>query len=121
MLLSYFCVLKQIKFRTKLKAERNIKIMNKVELVKRIVEISSEEVNQKQVGAVLEALEIVVKNIVITGDEVTIPGICKVKSRIVPERTGKVMMGVNKGETWTKPEHKEAVVKIVKSLKKVFE
>lgn len=95
--------------------------MNKVELVKKIAEVSTEEVSQKQVGAVLAAIESVVKDAVLADDEVTIPGVCKVKSKVVPERTGKVMMGANKGETWTKPEHKEAVVKIVKSLKKVFE
>lgn len=95
--------------------------MNKVEFVKRIVETSSEEVNQKQVSAVLVALETVVRDIVITGDEVTVPGICKVKSKVVPERTGKIMMGDRKGETYVTPEHKEGSVKIVKSLKKVFE
>lgn len=94
--------------------------MNKVELVKRIVETSSEEVNQKQVGAVLEALEIVVKNTVLIGGEVTVPGICKVKSKVVKERTGKIMMGDRKGETYVTPEHKEGSVKIVSSLKKVF-
>lgn len=95
--------------------------MNKVELVKKIVEVSTEEVNQKQVSAVLVALETVVRDIVITGDEVTVPGICKVKSKVVPERTGKIMMGDRKGETYVTPEHKEGSVKIVKSLKKVFE
>lgn len=95
--------------------------MNKVEFIKKITEVSTEEVNQKQVGAVLAAIESVVRDAVLSDDDVTIPGVCKVKSKVVPERTGKVMMGANKGETWTKPEHKEAVVKIVKSLKKVFE
>lgn len=99
----------------------NKKYMNKVELVKKIVEVSTEEVNQKQVSAVLVALETVVRDIVITGDEVTVPGICKVKSKVVPERTGKIMMGDRKGETYVTPEHKEGSVKIVKSLKKVFE
>ena len=52
--------------------------MNKVELVKKITEVSTEEVNQKQVSAVLVALESVVRDAVVTGDEVTVPGICKV-------------------------------------------
>lgn len=95
--------------------------MNKVELVKKITEVSAEEVSQKQVIAVLAALESVVKNAVLTDDEVTIPGICKVKSKVVPERTGKIMMGDRKGETYVTPEHKEGSVKIVTSLKKVFE
>lgn len=95
--------------------------MNKVELVKKITEVSTEEVNQKQVGAVLAAIESVVRDAVLTDDEVTIPGVCKVKSKVVSERTGKIMMGDRKGETYVTPEHKEGSVKIVKSLKKVFE
>ena len=94
--------------------------MNKVELVKKITEVSAEEVNQKQVSAVLTALESVVRETVVSGDEVTVPGICKVKSKVVKERTGKIMMGDRKGETYTTPAHKEGSVKIVKSLKKVF-
>lgn len=95
--------------------------MNKVELVKRVAEVSTEEVNQKQVNAVLTALETVVKDVVTSGDEVTIPGICKVKEKVVKEKTGIILMGPNKGEKYVKPEHKEASVKIVKSLKTVFE
>ena len=89
--------------------------MNKIELVKHIAEVSTEEVNQKQVNAVLTALESVVKDVVLADDEVTIPGICKVKSKLVKERTGKIMMGDRKGETYVTPEHKEGSVKIVTS------
>lgn len=95
--------------------------MNKVEFVKRVTEVSTEKISQKQVGAVLAAIESVVRDAVLADDEVTIPGICKVKSKIVSERTGKIMMGNRKGETYVIPEHKEGYVKIVKSLKKVFE
>lgn len=95
--------------------------MNKIELVKRVAEVSTEEVNQKQVTAVLAALESVVRDTIVTGDEVTIPGICKVKSKVVKERTGTIMMGDRKGEKYVTPEHKEGSVKIVSSLKKVFE
>ena len=95
--------------------------MNKIELVKKIAEVSTEEVNQKQLSAVLAALESVVRDTIVVGDEVTIPGICKVKSKVVKERTGKIMMGDRKGETYVTPEHKEGSIKIVTSLKKVFE
>ena len=95
--------------------------MNKVELVKRITEVSTEEVNQKQVNAVLAALESVVRDTIVAGDEVTVPGICKVKSKVVKERTGTIMMGNRKGEAYVTPEHKEGSIKIVTSLKKVFE
>ena len=95
--------------------------MNKVELVKKITEVSTKEVNQKQASAVLAALEAVVRDTIVVGDEVTVTGICKVKSKVVKERTGTIMMGDRKGETYVTPEHKEGSVKIVKSLKKVFE
>lgn len=95
--------------------------MNKVELVKRITEVSTEEVNQKQVSAVLAALESVVRDTIVAGDEVTVPGICKVKSKVVKERTGTIMMGNRKGEAYVTPEHTEGSIKIVTSLKKVFE
>lgn len=95
--------------------------MNKIELVRKIAEVSTEEVNHKQVNAVLAALEAVARDAVVAGDEVTIPGICKVKAKNVKERTGTIMMGSNKGEKYTKPAHKEGSVKIVKSLKTVFE
>lgn len=95
--------------------------MNKVELVKKIAEVSTEIVTPKQVNAILDALESVVKDVVVAGDEVTVPGICKVKSKIVKERTGKVLNGPKKGEIYTTPEHKEGSVKIVPSLKKAFE
>ena len=103
------------------KSKGKNKIMNKVELVKRVAEASTEEVNQKQVAAVFAALESVVRKAVVAGDELTVPGICKVKSKLVKERTGKIMMGDRKGETYVTPEHKEGSVKIVSSLKKVFE
>lgn len=95
--------------------------MTKNDLVKHIAEASTEKVTQKQVDSVLTALESVVKEAVVANDEVTVPGICKLKSKVVKERTGTIMMGPNKGEKYITPEHKEASVKIVKSLKKIFE
>ena len=70
---------------------------------------------------VLAALETVAREAVIAGEEITVPGICKVKAKLVKERTGKIMMGDRKGESYVTPEHKEGSVKIVSSLKKVFE
>ena len=48
--------------------------MNKLELVKKIAEVFTEEINQKQVNAVLIALESAVRDSVLADDEVTIPG-----------------------------------------------
>lgn len=95
--------------------------MNKLEFVRKITEKAEGQLNQRQTNVFLIALEEAVKDVVISGDEATIPGICKVKSKLVPTKTGTVMRGANKGEKWTKPEHMEATVKIVPSLKKVFE
>lgn len=92
-----------------------------MDLVRKITETSTEEVSQKQVNAILAALETVIKDAVVNNEEVTIPGIGKVKTKVVPKRTGTVMMGANKGDKWTKPEHKEATIKIASSLKKIFE
>ena len=95
--------------------------MTKTEFIKAIQVKATIEIPQKDVADILNAIENVVKDTVISGDEVTIPGICKIKSKDVPERTGKVMLGDKAGETWVKPAHKEATVKIVSSLKKIFE
>ena len=60
--------------------------------------------------------ESVIKDVVLADDDVTIPGVCKVKSKVVPERTGKIMMGDRKGEIYTTPAHKEGSVKIVPQI-----
>ena len=95
--------------------------MNKIEFLKAIQEKATIEISQKDLAEVLRAQEEAVRESVLADEEVTIPGICKVKNKIVPERTGVVRMGANVGETWVKPEHKEATIKIVSSLKKIFE
>ena len=95
--------------------------MTKTELIKGIQETVSINIPQKDVAEILDAIATVTAKEVKDGGEVTIPGVCKVKSKDVPERTGTVMMGANKGDKWVKPAHKEACVKIVSSLKKIFE
>ena len=95
--------------------------MTKNDFSKAIQEKLSIDIPRKDVAEILSAIENVVKDAVINGDEVTIPGICKIKTKDVPERTGKVMLGEKAGETWVKPAHKEAAVKILPSLKNIFE
>lgn len=95
--------------------------MNKVEFLRAIQEKVNIEIPQKDLAEILRAQEEVVREAVLAEDEVTIPGIGKVKTKIVPERTGTVMLGANKGEKWVKPEHKEATIKIASSLKNIFE
>lgn len=96
-------------------------IMTKTEFIKAIQAKTNIEIPQKDIAEILNAIENVVKDAVIDGDEVTIPGICKVKTKDVPERTGKIILGDKAGETWIKPAHKEATVKVVPSLKKIFD
>lgn len=95
--------------------------MTKNEFLKAVKEAVDFEVTQKDLAAIFDAQAKVVRDAVLAGDEVTIPEIGKVKTKIVPERTGTVMMGKNKGEKWIKPEHKETCFKIASPLKKIFE
>ena len=95
--------------------------MTKTDFLKAIQEKATIEISQKDLAEILKAQEEAVREAVLADEEVTIPGICKVKTKVVPERTGTVMMGANKGDTWVKPEHKEATIKIASSLKKIFE
>ena len=95
--------------------------MNKVEFLRAIQEKVSIEIPQKDLAEILKAQEEVVRDAILADDEVTIPGIGKVKTKVVPERTGIVRMGANVGKTWVKPEHKEATIRIASSLKNIFE
>ena len=95
--------------------------MTKVEFLKAIQEKANIEISQKDLAEILRAQEEAVREAVLADEEVVIPGVGKVKTKIVPERTGTVMMGENKGSKWVKPEHKEATIKIASSLKKIFE
>jgi len=98
--------------------------MTKTELITNItntLEKNGEKMAKAKVIAVLDALEVVTREAILKGESVTVPGICKIDSKIVAARTGIVMMGDNKGSTWTKPEHKAVTVKPVSTLKKVFE
>lgn len=95
--------------------------MTKTDFLKAIQEKATIEISQKDLAEILKAQELAVREAILANDEVTIPGIGKIKSKVVPERTGTVMLGTNKGEKWVKPEHKEATIKIASSLKKIFE
>lgn len=94
-------------------------IMNKVELVKKIVEVSTEEVNQKQVGAVLVALESVVKDVLIENrdEKVPLPGLGTFSVKHVAERSG--VAALAGGKEWTKPAHDAIQFKISKSIKNI--
>ena len=75
---------------------------------------------KKDIGVVIDALTDVIKEAVLAGDTVTIPEICKISSKDVAERSGVTKLG-DVEKAWTKPAHKEATVKVLKSFKNIFE
>ena len=79
-----------------------------------------EGATKKDIGVVIDALTDVIKEAVLAGDTVTIPEICKISSKEVGERTGTTELGGVK-KAWTKPAHKEACIKTLKSFKNIFE
>ena len=93
--------------------------MTKNELIKSIG-TKVENVSQKDIASVLDALSEVVVDVVKADDDVTIPGIGKVSVKTVPERRGKIMMGERKGEEYVVPQHREPKIKLAKSFKEVL-
>ena len=79
-----------------------------------------EGATKKDIGVVIDAFTDVIKEAVLAGDTVTIPEICKISSKDVAERSGVTKLGGNE-VPWTKPAHKEACVKTLKSFKNIFE
>ena len=94
--------------------------MVKNDLITKIQENIDIEVSKKDLNTILDGLTQTIKDAVVAGDEVTIPGICKISSKNVAERTGTTEIGGVK-KSWTKPAHKEATVKALKSFKNIFE
>ena len=79
-----------------------------------------EGATKKDIGVVIDALTDVIKEAVLAGDTVTIPEICKISSKDVAERSGVTKLG-DVEKAWTKPAHKEACIKTLKSFKNIFE
>ena len=79
-----------------------------------------EGVTKKDIGVVIDAFTDVIKEAVLAGDTVTIPEICKISSKTVKERSGVTKLG-DVEKAWTKPTHKEACIKTLKSFKNIFE
>ena len=93
--------------------------MTKNELIKSIG-TKVENVSQKDITSVLDALSEVVVDVVKADDDVTIPGIGKVSVKTVPERRGKSMMGNRNGEEYVVPQHREPKIKLAKNFKEVL-
>lgn len=90
--------------------------MNKTQLVKEIAN-RIEGMAQKDVVAVLDAFQEVVKETVVGGDKVTLTGFLTFDKKHVPAKSGVVQLGDKKGETWTTPEKDEVKVSISKAYK----
>lgn len=94
--------------------------MNKNEMITKIQETVDFEVTKKDLVQIVDAYTKVIKEAVLAGDTVTIPEICKISSKEVGERSGVTKLG-DVEKAWTKPAHKEACIKTLKSFKNIFE
>ena len=94
--------------------------MNKTDLIAKVQENIDIEVSKKDLTQIVDAYTKVIKEAVLAGDTVTIPEICKISSKDVAERSGVTKLG-DVEKAWTKPAHKEATVKALKSFKNIFE
>ena len=93
--------------------------MTKADLIKNIG-TKVENISNKDIALVLDALAETVVDVVKADDDVTIPGIGKVSVKTVPERRGKIMMGERKGVEYVVPENCEHKIKLAKNLKEVL-
>ena len=94
--------------------------MTKNILIDKIQETVDFEVTKKDLTQIVDAYTNVIKEAVLAGDTVTIPEICKISSKDVAERSGVTKLA-GKEVPWTKPAHKEATVKALKSFRNIFE
>ena len=94
--------------------------MTKNEMITKIQETVEFEVTKKDLTQIVDVYTKVIKEAVLAGDTVTIPEICKISSKDVAERSGVTKLG-DVEKAWTKPAHKEACVKTLKSFKNIFE
>lgn len=93
--------------------------MNKSEMINKIKETVDFEVTKKDLAQIVDAYSAVIKEAVLAGDTVTIPEICKISSKDVAERSGVTKLG-DVEKAWTKPAHKEACIKTLKSFRNIF-
>lgn len=93
--------------------------MKKSELIKNIGN-QVENVRQKEIGAVLDALTSVVEDAVKADDRVTIPGLGTFSVKDVSERHGKILRGERAGEEYSVAAHKEPKFKMSKHFKKIL-
>ena len=91
--------------------------MTKQQLVKKISEETS--LTQKDVAAVLDTFQNVVKEAVVNDDKIALTGFLTFSKKHVDAKTGVIQLGEKKGQTWTTPAKDEISVKISKSYKAI--
>lgn len=93
--------------------------MNKKELLKAISEKT--EQTQGVIDAIITAyVEVLFETLKADKDAtVTLPKVGTFKVKHVPEKTGTIMLGDNKGGKWVKPAHDEIAFTIAKSVKEI--
>lgn len=89
--------------------------MNKTEMIKEIAERTG--VSKKDAEAVVHAFTDVVTEVMAAGDKITLVGFGTFESVEVAEKTGTIMLGDRKGETYVVPQHKSPRFKASKNLK----
>lgn len=89
--------------------------MNKQNLVKILAEKTA--LTQKDVASVIDILPKVIKEVVSSGDKISLTGFISFEKVDVPEKTGVVQFGEKKGSAWTSPSHSEVKAKLSKSYK----
>lgn len=89
--------------------------MSKKEFVKAIAEKTG--LTQKDITVMVDALPEVIKCAVINDEKINLTGFLSFEKKHVGEKTGTVMLGDKKGETWVSPAHDEITVKLSKSYK----
>lgn len=94
--------------------------MTKVEIL-RAVTAKCSEFNQAEVNSVIEAFsEVVYENLAANKDDkVPFGKLGNFKVKHVPEKSGTIRIGDNKGGTWTKPEHDELIFKVSSTMKDI--
>jgi len=93
--------------------------MIKAELIRELSE-RVDDVNQKEVCAVLDALASVVEDVIKANDKVAIPGLGTFSVKDVPERRGKILLGDRAGEEYVVAAHKEPKFKMSKNFKSIL-
>lgn len=94
--------------------------MTKNDFITKVQENVNLEVTKKDLTEIFDSMINVIIDGVKNDEEITLPGICKIKSKTVAAKSGITKLGGTE-TSWSKPEHKEGCIKVLPSFKKIFE